>query len=188
MNCESDYLQDVNSKDVRYEAEHVYSLYSKHDFLAGQNCCGHHCSEVKNANQQIVRQWLDHGTVFSQTKETQYSLVTNHTDSTATIWFKVGFHWENWFENKKLQQKTTKKIYFFKRKIWKKMGKFAKNNMCLWRLFPESGSINALLLLIFLNINVKGKQIEIWIGSVVRNPEKILIWTFRKKLTTLVSF
>lgn len=78
MNCLSEYLQDINSKDYRYEGEYSYALYSKHDFLAGQNCCGHHCSEIKNANANIIRQYYDHLTIFTNTKEIQYNLVTSH--------------------------------------------------------------------------------------------------------------
>ena len=57
MNCVSEYLKDINSKDNRYEGEYSYALYSKNDYLAGQNCCGHHCSEIKNANANIARQY-----------------------------------------------------------------------------------------------------------------------------------
>lgn len=77
MNCVSEFLEDVNSKDTRYEGEFSYALFSKHDFMVGQNCCGHYCSEIKNANANIARMYYDHFTIFTNTIETQYNLIVN---------------------------------------------------------------------------------------------------------------
>uniref|UniRef100_A0A915ER57 Lipase n=1 Tax=Ditylenchus dipsaci TaxID=166011 RepID=A0A915ER57_9BILA len=78
MACNSEFLRDVNSKTSSYEGNATYAIYSKDDFLVGQNCCDHPCSELKNANLTVIRQKFDHITVFTQTKEIQYALV-NHS-------------------------------------------------------------------------------------------------------------
>lgn len=77
MDCASKFLQDVNSKDTRYEGNFSYALFSKHDFLAGQKCCEHHCSEIKNATTNIARLNYSHYTIFANTKETQYNIIVN---------------------------------------------------------------------------------------------------------------
>lgn len=77
MSCNSEYLRDVNSKSTSYEGNATYAIYSKDDFLVGQNCCDHQCSELKNANLTVIRQQYDHITVFTQTKEIQYALVSH---------------------------------------------------------------------------------------------------------------
>ncbi|KAI1707543.1 lipase (class 2) domain-containing protein [Ditylenchus destructor] len=77
MICTSEYIRDVNSKMERYEGASSYAIYSKDDFLVGQKCCDHPCSELKNANLTVVRQQYDHISVFTMTKEIQYALVSH---------------------------------------------------------------------------------------------------------------
>ncbi|KAI1699486.1 lipase (class 2) domain-containing protein [Ditylenchus destructor] len=75
MICSSEYIADVNSNLERYEGTTSYAIYSTDDFLVGQNCCGHQCSELKNANQTVIRQRYDHITLFTMTKDIQYDLI-----------------------------------------------------------------------------------------------------------------
>lgn len=80
MNCHSHYMRDINSKMHRYEGQYSYSIYSTGDTIAGQYCCGHPCSKVKNDNLSVVKNLLNHATIFSNTKDIQLALITNHTD------------------------------------------------------------------------------------------------------------
>jgi len=79
MHCESEYLRDVNSKAASYEGNVTYAIFSREDFLVGQECCGHQCSQLKNANLTVIRRHFDHFTIFTQTKDVQLSLIRNHT-------------------------------------------------------------------------------------------------------------
>uniref|UniRef100_A0A914EE93 Triacylglycerol lipase n=1 Tax=Acrobeloides nanus TaxID=290746 RepID=A0A914EE93_9BILA len=79
MTCSSKYMQDINMPNERYEAKTSYAIYSKDDHLVGQNCCGHTCSELKNANISFAKIHYNHGTILTNTKSLQYSLVRYHT-------------------------------------------------------------------------------------------------------------
>uniref|UniRef100_A0A914DKZ8 Lipase EstA/Esterase EstB family-containing protein n=1 Tax=Acrobeloides nanus TaxID=290746 RepID=A0A914DKZ8_9BILA len=75
MTCSSFYMHDINVPNKRYEGKNSFAIYSKDDHVVGQNCCGHTCSELKNANMTIVKKHYNHGTILTMTKSLQYSLV-----------------------------------------------------------------------------------------------------------------
>uniref|UniRef100_A0A915P2S7 Lipase n=3 Tax=Meloidogyne TaxID=189290 RepID=A0A915P2S7_9BILA len=79
MVCDSEYMMDINQAMARYEGENSFAIYSRDDYIVGQVCCGHPCSELKNANLTIAMRYHDHVTVFTRTMPLQYSLVTNHS-------------------------------------------------------------------------------------------------------------
>ncbi|KAL7079231.1 hypothetical protein ACQ4LE_001846 [Meloidogyne hapla] len=79
MVCTSEYMMDINQAMARYEGENSFAIYSRDDYIVGQVCCGHPCSELKNANLTIAMRYHDHVTVFTRTMPLQYSLVTNHS-------------------------------------------------------------------------------------------------------------
>nr|CAD2171120.1 unnamed protein product [Meloidogyne enterolobii] len=66
MVCDSEYMMDINQAMARYEGENSFAIYSRDDYIVGQVCCGHPCSELKNANLTIAMRYHDHVTVFYQ--------------------------------------------------------------------------------------------------------------------------
>ncbi|CAD5228495.1 unnamed protein product [Bursaphelenchus xylophilus] len=78
MKCTSLYLRDVNKPTERYEGRFSYGIYSKDDPVIGKECCGHDCAALKNANQNFLKNGLEHGGIILQTKELQYNLFKKH--------------------------------------------------------------------------------------------------------------
>lgn len=80
MLCNSEFIMDINSPDKRYEGVHSFGVYSKDDLLVGQKCCNNICSELKNAEQQIVLTKTGHISVLLHTLDIQYNLILNYTN------------------------------------------------------------------------------------------------------------
>ncbi|CAD5228546.1 unnamed protein product [Bursaphelenchus okinawaensis] len=75
MICTSEFLRDVNAPSQKYEGANSYAIYSRDDPIIGLQCCGHYCSELKNANLTIVRSGLDHLGIVLATVDLQYNIL-----------------------------------------------------------------------------------------------------------------
>uniref|UniRef100_A0AC35UFJ0 Triacylglycerol lipase n=1 Tax=Rhabditophanes sp. KR3021 TaxID=114890 RepID=A0AC35UFJ0_9BILA len=70
----SEYLNDINSMETKYEGNTTYSIQSSNDYLVGQKCGSEQCSELKNSNENIYKNGNDHVTIVSTTVALQYEL------------------------------------------------------------------------------------------------------------------
>uniref|UniRef100_A0A914QZ70 Uncharacterized protein n=1 Tax=Panagrolaimus davidi TaxID=227884 RepID=A0A914QZ70_9BILA len=75
VNCNSQYMRDINFPDNRYEGTFSYFIYSDTDEIIGQQCCGHLCPELKNAIGFSRQTNMPHANVILMTEDIQLKMV-----------------------------------------------------------------------------------------------------------------
>ncbi|KAI1726780.1 lipase (class 2) domain-containing protein [Ditylenchus destructor] len=77
LHCESEFLSDINAQ-MRYEAEHIFSIFSTSDEKVGFRTCSRLASPIVGQNGYVKKSGYSHDDVLDKTLDIQINFITKH--------------------------------------------------------------------------------------------------------------